>query len=249
MSQLVRIGVCRLIERFALLAVCLGLAIPAGCRREESPQEKVPARTEEIAKPEETPQDETKATSGREVFNRMIIAYREATTYADAGEVRLTVEADGETIHDETANYSLTLEDPNKIRVQAHQAMLVCNGKNLYASIEDLPDQVLVRRAPIRISMKTLYFDRILAMALTQGIGGPMPQPTLLLADEPIKALLRDDEKPELLESDKIDGRDCYRVQVKWPEGAATFWVDQETFVLRRIVLPTEEIRRAIVFI
>ena len=246
MSQLVRIGVCRLIERFALLAVCLGLAIPAGCRREESPQEKVPARTEEIAKPEETPQDETKATSGREVFNRMIIAYREATTYADAGEVRLTVEADGETIHDETANYSLTLEDPNKIRVQAHQAMLVCNGKNLYASIEDLPDQVLVRRAPIRISMKTLYFDRILAMALTQGIGGPMPQPTLLLADEPIKALLRDDEKPELLESDKIDGRDCYRVQVKWPEGAATFWVDQETFVLRRIVLPTEEIRRAI---
>ncbi len=125
-------------------------------------------------------------------------------------------------------------------------AMLVCDGKKLYAAIGDLPGQVLVKDAPKRLTLKTLFADRMLAAALTQGIAGAMPQVMLLLADEPMKALLHDAEEPALSEPGQIGDRDCYRVQIKRPDGTATFWIDQETFVLRRIVLPTDEIRQDI---
>ena len=55
--------------------------------------------------------------------------------------------------------------------------------------------------------------------------------------------LLGDLGEPELSEPGQIDGRDCYRVKFKGPDGAATFWIDQQTYVLRRIVLPTERLR------
>ena len=127
---------------------------------------------EAIAKPEEEKPDESKATSGREVLNRMIIAYRQASSYADAGAVHLVAEAGGQKIIDDTWNFSLTLVRPNKIRLQAYQAMLVCDGKKLYGSMENQPGQVLVRPAPRRITLNTLFADRVLAMGLTQGVAG-----------------------------------------------------------------------------
>jgi thiol-disulfide isomerase/thioredoxin len=83
-------------------------------------------------------------------------------------------------------------------------------------------------------------------MALTQGIGGALPQAMLLLHDDPLKVLLRDAEDPKLLEPGEIDGRDCYRVQITRPDGASTVWIDKKDYLLRRILLPTEEIRQAI---
>ena len=101
-----------------------------------------------------------------------------------------------------------------------------------------------MRPAPRRITLNTLFADRVLAMGLMQGFAGAMPQVLLLLADEPMKALLRDAVgDPVLSESGQIDGRNCYRVEIKRPDGTTTFWVDQETFILRRVVLPTDEIR------
>jgi thiol-disulfide isomerase/thioredoxin/outer membrane lipoprotein-sorting protein len=225
-----------------MLIVCLAMA--AGCSREDS---KIPSLLKETKEAAQTPDDffeGGKATTGREVFNRMVIAYRKANTYADAGQIHLTAEAGSEKIIDTTLSYSLTWERPDKIRVQSCQGMVVCNGKEVFAAIEDLPGQVVQKKAPIRVTMKTLYADRILASALTQGIG-VLPQAILLLSENPMKSLLGDDENPKLLESGQIDGRDCYRVRTKGPDGDATFWVDQETFILRRILLPADEIRRA----
>ena len=137
--------------------------------------------------------DESKATSGREVLDRMIIAYRKASSYADAGTVHLLAEAGGQKIIDETWNFSLTLVRPNKIRLQAYQAMLVCDGKKLYAAIgRPAGPGAGASRRPARSTLKTLFADRVLAMGLTQGVAGPMPQVLLLLADEPMKALLHD---------------------------------------------------------
>ena len=44
-------------------------------------------------------------------------------------------------------------------------------------------------------------------------------------------------------EPGEIDGHPCYRVQVRDPYGLSTFWIDQESLVLRRIVLPTDALR------
>ncbi len=233
-----------LLQQSAILAVCLGLAMAVGCRRETPPKAAAPA--EAVATPKEEKLDESKAMTGREVLNRMIVVYRKASSYADAGTVHLLAESGSQKIVDETANFSLTLVRPNKVRLQAYQAMLVCDGTKLYAAIESMPGQVVVKQAPPRVTMKTLYADRMLAVALTRGIAGAMPQIMLLLADEPIKALLSDTEEPELSKSGQIEGRDCYRVQLRRPDGMITFWIDQETFILRRVVLPTDEIRQAI---
>ncbi len=232
-----------------LFGVCLLATAFSGCRRESSAP-KLPAPAEEIAKPEGAPsaesgEAETKATSGRDVFNRMIIAYREANTYADQGQLHLTAEAGSEKFLDTTLKFSLTFERPNKIRVEACQGMLVSNGADLFAAIEELPNQVVLRKSPTRITMKTIYGDRILAMGLTQGIG-LLPQAVLLLATEPMKDLMRDAGQPELLVSRAVDGHDCYRVRLTKPEGDATFWVDQKTFLLRRLELPTDQILREI---
>lgn len=228
-----------------LLATCVALSIAAGCQRGESPKAKSPEKVE-TATTQEEKVDESKAMSGRETLNRMIIAYRKASRYADAGKVTLVAEADGKKFIDKTVNFSLALDRPNRVRLQAYQAMMVCDGKKVYAAIEDLPGQVLEKPAPIRVTMKTLYADRIFQIAATRGIGGALPQVVLLLAEEPIKVLLRDADEPTLSEPGQIDGRDCYRVQIRRPEGTVVFWIDQETFILRRIVLPTDEIRQAI---
>ena len=82
-------------------------------------------------------------------------------------------------------------------------------------------------------------------MAIDAGFAGPLPQLMLLLGDEPLNALLHDAEEPVLAEPGQIEGRDCYRVEIKRPDGMAIFWIDQETFVLRRIVFPTDELRQS----
>lgn len=73
-----------------LLAVGLLLTGAVGCRREESREPS--GEGEAIAKPQDEKEDESKPHTGREVLNRLIIAYRKASRYADAGTVRLVVE-------------------------------------------------------------------------------------------------------------------------------------------------------------
>ena len=91
--------------------------------------------------------------------------------------------------------------------------------------------------------------DRILGMVLTQGVAGPAPQLSLLLGsgDQAMKSLLRDADEPQLSEPGQIDGRDYYRVKISRADsGTATYWIDQKTYVLRRIVLPGDAIREEI---
>ena len=239
MTQIVRIQRDTFLRRFAVLVACLGLAIAVGCKRET-----LPKGLKQAANSEEEKQDDSRATSGREALNRLIIAYRKASSYSDAGTVRLLAEAGDQKI-DQTSKFSVALVQPDKLRVLAYQAMLVCDGKKMYAAIESIPNQVLVRQAPLRVNMKMFRSDPNLAMAIAD-FAGPPPQLMLLFGDEPSKALLRDAEEPVLLEPRQIDGRDCYRVQITRPEGVSVFWIDQETFLLRRIVFPTDELRQSL---
>jgi thiol-disulfide isomerase/thioredoxin/outer membrane lipoprotein-sorting protein len=260
MSQLSQLRVARFVQHSAAIAACLALTWAVGCKPETPPKtEEQPAKTEgqpaktegqppaeAVVKPAAEKTGKAKASSGREVLDRMIEAYRKASSYADAGTVHLLAEGGGKKVYDESADFSMTLVRPNKVRLQVYGVTLVCDGKKLYASIADLPGQVLVKDAPPRFTLKTLFADRILAKALTQGMAGPTPQLMLLLADEPIKALLHDAEEPALSEPGQIADRACYRVQIKRPDGTAVYWIDQETYALRRVVMPTDELRQAI---
>jgi hypothetical protein len=74
--------------------------------------------------------------------------------------------------------------------------------------------------------------------------GGPPPQLFLLLAADPMKFLLSNADEPELLESGQIDRHDCYRVRIGRSDGAGVLWIDREAFLLRRLVFPTDDLRR-----
>ena len=94
------------------------------------------------------------------------------------------------------------------------------------------------------MKLVSLFKDPLLVKAWTLGFGGPMPQVMLLLDKDPMGILLDNTDEVAVLESGEIDGRDCYRVRIERPDGAATFWIDQKSFVLRRVVMPTDAIRR-----
>ena len=83
-----------------------------------------------------------------------------------------------------------------------------------------------------------------MANALIREFAGMMPQIMLLFADHPVDDLLRQAEEPELGQSAAIDGRECYRVKIKLPDDMITFWIDQKSFILRRVVLPSNGIRQ-----
>ncbi len=173
----------------------------------------------------------------------MVDAYQKAESYADKGQVRLDFSVSGQR-GGGPAPFSLAFERPNKLRMDAYGAMVVCDGKDLFASIQDAPEQVMRTPAPERLKLVSLFKDPLLVKAWTLGFGGPMPQVMLLLDKDPMGILLDNTDEVEVLESGEIDGRGCYRVRIERPDGAATFWIDQKSFVLRRVVMPTDTIRR-----
>lgn len=183
--------------------------------------------------------------TGRAVLEAMAEAYREAKTYNDKGTARIVAESGDQKI-DQKVNFSVAFQRPNKLRVEAYMTKLVIDGEKLHAYIEDLPGQVLEKNAPAALTMKSVYCDRILTAASCNGFAGAVPQILLLFDDKALDVLLRDAEEPKLVEPGEIEGRGCYRVQIRRLDGLVVLWIDKETMVLRRMILPTDDIRRAL---
>ncbi|MBU4273968.1 MAG: redoxin domain-containing protein [Planctomycetes bacterium] len=232
------------LKHIASIAVCLGLVIPLGCSRGESSKAKDSPRSDANAKAEKKlPEEKPKPLSGREILERMVAAYQNATSYADHGQVRLDFVVGGHKGGD-VAPFSLALARPNKLRLEAYQATIVCDGKDFFAEIKDIPDYALRKPAPERLVFSMLFTDPLLEDAWTRGFGGSMPQVLLLLGKDPMKSLLSGTEEVAVMEAGEIDGHACHRLRFERPEGTATFWIDRENYVLRRVVMPTDPIRQ-----
>jgi thiol-disulfide isomerase/thioredoxin len=237
--------------RYCLAITCLGLGLTcSGCSSSESPPGDVPEAPgqELVATPVAAPQGgdvPREPATAEEVLQRMVVAYKKALSYADAGTIRLVIEQ-GERKIDESADFSVTLVRPNKLRMQVYQAMVVCDGRQFHAVISDLPGQVLATEAPDKVTIKTIYADRLLGSVLGSGITGPPPQPILLLEDDPLSFVLHKAEAMALGKPQTIADRLCYRVEVKRDYGTSVLWIDRESYALRRVVYPTEELRQEI---
>jgi thiol-disulfide isomerase/thioredoxin/outer membrane lipoprotein-sorting protein len=179
----------------------------------------------------------------------MVELYGSATTYGDQGRIRIQGNKDGQRI-DQQAKYLVAMEKPGKIRVQAHQGIIVADGENLWAYVVDLRNQVLQRSAPDQITLSSLLVDDLLTAALAQPstqVYCLVPvQALLLLADDPLKTLLHDARDVKLVSSAAIDNATCYRVEVTRPDGKVVFWIDEESYLLRRLEFPTVELNKAI---
>ncbi len=248
-----------------IAGLAAGLTSWLGCRQGEAPgpaqpettaeqlaaqvERKIDAAIEGIPADRAGPLPEG-LPSAQEVLNSMVGAYKGASTYQDTGYVEGTFRLSGRPQGDK-ASYMVALARPNKIRVQAYAGLVVSDGQKLWASLLDLPDQVLRREAPAEVTVASIYPERNLVSALASGptqVFTWLPvQLVLLLADDPLKTLLHQSEEPAMLRPDKIGQRECYRVQYRREEGTGVLWIDRETYVLRRMEVPADALRAALV--
>ncbi|HJT34106.1 MAG TPA: redoxin domain-containing protein [Pirellulales bacterium] len=194
--------------------------------------------------------------SASEVLERMLEAYHQAETYQDGGQVRLgfkrTKPKQGEDAAVKQAwDYSIALERPNKLRMHVYQAVAVCDGKQLHATVdfEQVAGQVLTLPAPDKLQKSADVYgcDPLLSQALSEGgAAGPPVVLSFLLDDAALDPVLEGAGKPKLLSPDKIDGQLCHRVEVERPDGRLVFWVDQKSYVLRRLEYPTKEFAKSV---
>ncbi len=187
--------------------------------------------------------------SADEILQAMAKAYKTARTYADRGEVRVTGQMDGQELNS-TGYFLVALERPNKVRIQAYRGTAVCDGKKLWAYVDDRPDQVLESDAQPELSLDWLFRDQELAKAMADGFTLPFSwapvQTILLLANDSLRAFLHDAETPQLVEAGRVGLRDCYKIEVKRPDGKMVFWIDKQSFLLRRFEFPTTGLNQSI---
>ena len=248
------IGNLGLNNRIAAMVACSLIAALLGCTPAESPSpdQKEPDATERTTVDQESPERPSTGMEGIkgslsafELLNRMVEAYQNAQSYADHGQLRLRAVVSGRN-RDLTVSFMLAMERPHNLRLEAYDAEIVCNDQGFFASIGKAPGQVLQLPAPKQVTFATLFTDPLLAEAWTQGLGGPLPQVLLLYGNNPTKDLLAGTEDTKLLKPGEIDGHTCHRLRFDRPEGSGTFWIDSKTYVLRRLVMPSDPIRRAL---
>ncbi|MBX3413881.1 MAG: redoxin domain-containing protein [Pirellulales bacterium] len=231
----------RLVAHAAPVRFLLSLLVAATCLVGCNPSK--PAEEGE-AKPM---QGEAKAAnlSADALLKNMATVYRHAKTYSDSGRLRFKL-LRGEDNIDETADFSVTFERPAKVRMHLYQAIVISDGKLLHSTVGDLEGQVLEIEAPEAISLESLVSDEVLASVINEGVAGPSPQLGLLLADDAIDGILTGAKGTKLLDPQGIDGRLCSGVEIQREDGRLIFWIDRESFVVRRIEFPTDALREVI---
>ena len=188
------------------------------------------------------------ASPAEQVLQRMVAVYQAAQAYRDEAVVRLRYRQQGRWLEDE-GELSVTLARPNKLQLRAYQLTLVSDGQRLYGVIadpgsDDLDGQVVVRSAPPRFQLNTIYEDPIMTDVMSSGMGGPPVTLELLLGERPLQELLASSRGTALAEAGTVRGRVCQRVAVQLDEGQLVFWVDRETHLLQRLEYPSDQLAR-----
>ncbi len=179
--------------------------------------------------------------SATEVLERVKEAYHKADRYQDDGRLLVRYRHDCEIV-DETSEFSLAMAGPNRLRMRAYHALVVCDGQTFRATIDEAPGEVLSFPAPDELSPPSIYKDTVLEKSLNQ-IVGSVPL-WLFLEPDPVPGLLFNGQAPQLDSPESIGPDLCYRVRIDRREGAFVLWIDQQTFVVRRVEYPSGGYRR-----
>ncbi len=193
------------------------------------------------------------ASPARELLERAMKRYNEAASYADAGELRESVVAHGETQKSEPFPFSITFARPNKLRFHSLGATIVCDGEHLWAAVlaPECAGQVLTLPAPPTLRVGHLTADPMLEMAAQGQFHIQPPQLAWLLEESPPQ--LPDgavvEQLPDAELSDGSPGSPgvmCHRVQVTLDEDPSVYWLDSESLMLRRYEFPSKRIAERI---
>jgi outer membrane lipoprotein-sorting protein len=197
-----------------------------------------------------------------EITTRMLEVYRTAKSYTDQATYVEESVLRGEGIAHEIPYYQLSLafKRPNLVRIDFSEALaegdgprqgfsIASDGKSIRALTPDIPDQMVEISAPATLTPENIFVDpAIKAKLLDRSLGDVFPQLAMLLnaSDDDAAAVFPHDSNPRLLDNADLGGVECYRVATSHPEGTRVFWIDAETYALRRMELPTDAHRLSV---
>ena len=188
------------------------------------------------------------AGEAADILKNMIANYKSAKAYRDQGQVRLSFNRNGQRT-EQSWNCAVQFVRPGRLRVDAFHLTLVSDAQSpdrlLQAKVADaesnnIDNQWVARLAPAEISLETLAADPILFSQLTGRFQRPPVQLELLLTSNPLATLFQSEVPLNLLPEKAIADRLCYCVEAKAAEGTFTFWIDHETWLLRRLEYPAK---------
>jgi outer membrane lipoprotein-sorting protein/peroxiredoxin len=179
--------------------------------------------------------------SAIEILKHVVELYHQANRYQDHGRLLVQYTCEGQVVH-ENYDFSFAASGPNKIRLRAYDVLVVCDGETFYATFDEAPDEVLSVPAPEELMPALVFRNQLLGKALNQVVGSiPMG---LFLDPAPLQTLEFNAQQPRLETPEKIGPNTCYRVAIDRLEGAMVLWIDQQSFVVRRVEYPTDGYRR-----
>ena len=227
----------------AAFAFLMATAFLSGCGHSESTSAEGESKAEAKGDKESSSKKGEKALeTGKDVLEAMAKKYRNAKTYVDQAKVYYKLTS-GEKKSDQKYPFGIAYERPGKMRLEVYGANLLCDGKTIFGSVISMPGQILKREAPTVFTLDSLNVDPHLTGELSMGLTPLPPTIPLLLADNALDYLLKDAEEPKLADPGEIEGHECYRVQIRWPQGMGTFWIDKNTMLLRKIMYPLDDLR------
>ncbi len=191
---------------------------------------------------------DTVVTTADDVLGQMVQVYRNADAYNDRGIVRLKYRLDGQWVQDD-GQFAVTYVRPNMLYLRAYQLTLASDGENIHAIVADqqtadLDGQILMCPTPPELQLDSLYGDPVVLNAVAGGMGGPPVTLELLMGEKPLDEVFQPGTRREMLDDQEIRGHACYRIGATLAEGPLVFWVDRQSYVLRRLEYPSEELAR-----
>lgn len=233
----------RLLLSLTLLSA--GLAIAVGCTPAAAPPST--AETQQEAK------RTIPSLSAEEILAKMVETYSSADTYVDQATYYWSRAKRGEGIirQEVTHELSLAVARPSQLRFRSDQVLstsankvsfdVAADGQVIRSSTGDVEDQIHEVPAPETLTPENFIPDpNMRAAALEVGLDNIYPQLTIMLTDAGIKEAFPKAESFEVIENEKVHGRDCHRVVLSSSDGKRMLWIDAETFVLLRMDLPIE---------
>jgi thiol-disulfide isomerase/thioredoxin/outer membrane lipoprotein-sorting protein len=223
------------------LTIAATLALITGCSSSSAPAGEDPAEVR-----------------GAEIADKMLAAYRDARSYTDSATYVQSYSYRGEGVERELPFFEMSLayQQPNFIRLRFDEALrsdegtargfdIAANGTVMRASAVELPGQLLETKAPAAITVENFLPDPLIREVFNnRAVGDVFPQLAMLLSDDEETPVFPEDEAPRLLDEKMLGDRNCYRVATTSPKGKRIFWIDANSYVLRRMELPIEGDRR-----
>ncbi|MDO4551453.1 MAG: redoxin domain-containing protein [Planctomycetia bacterium] len=250
-NSLLRVSKIRLFWILIVLTLCFNLLVNSGCRQKSKEDPGKNPAEEVIPSEQDRPTQEmnvpvsTTTEPVQPILDKMVKVYREAQNYRDKGEINITLQKNDKPWQ-RKIKYHTTLQRPNQIQMVVDTTIIHADGKDFWGFTERIPDRIIRRVCPKQISLSDILCDREIYLSIinveTNRFSFLPPPLVLLYAKDPLKTFFCDVEPSDIsmLEPKKFEEHSCYRISAKRKNEESILWIDQESFLLRRVELFTE---------